>query len=215
MVIAVTNLKGGVGKTTISINLAVSLAKRDYKVCIVDTDGEQRSAVKWSGQRDEGVFSVPVFAVGDKLNKEIEALNKDYEFVIIDGTPQLSERANRTILASDVILIPISTSGFDFWSFEHFVERYQQAKTFKESVVAYVLLNKYNENRNISKELREALSDFEIPILKTTMGERVAYQETTIQGLGVIEYKDKKAKDEINRLTDEIEEIAQKMGFFE
>ena len=215
MVIAVTNLKGGVGKTTIALNLAVALAIRDYKVCVVDTDSEQRSAVKWSGQRDEGIRSVPVFAVGDKLNKEVEALNADYEFVIIDGTPQLSERANRTILASDIILIPISTSGFDFWSFEHFVERYNQAKAFKESVEAFVLLNKFKETRNISKEIREALGDFEIPVLKTTLGERVAYQETTVQGLGVVEYKDKKAKEEINKLADEIEEIAQKMGFFE
>jgi chromosome partitioning protein len=215
MVIAVTNLKGGVGKTTIALNLGVTLAHRDYKVCVVDTDTEQRSAVKWSGQRDESLRSVPVFAVGEKLNKEVEALNKDYDFVIIDGTPQLSERANRTILASDVILIPISTSGFDFWSFEHFVERYNQAKTFKETVQAFVLLNKFSETKNISKEIREALSEFEIPVLKTTMGERVAYQETTIQGLGVVEYKDKKAKDEINKLTDEIEEIAQKLGYFE
>ncbi len=215
MVIAVTNLKGGVGKTTIALNLGVTLAHRDYKVCVVDTDTEQRSAVKWSGQRDEAHRSIPVFAVGDKLNKEIEALNKDYEFVIIDGTPQLSERANRTILASDIIIIPISTSGFDFWSFEHFVERYNQAKAFKESVQAFVLLNKFSETKNISKEIREALSEFEIPVLKTTMGERVAYQETTIQGLGVVEYKDKKAKEEINKLTDEIEEIAQKLGYFE
>lgn len=215
MVIAVTNLKGGVGKTTIALNLGVTLAQRDYKVCVVDTDTEQRSAIKWSGQRDETQRSIPVFAVGEKLNKEIEALNKDYEFVIIDGTPQLSERANRTILASDIILIPISTSGFDFWSFEHFVERYNQAKAFKESVQAFVLLNKFSETKNISKEIREALKEFEIPVLKTTLGERVAYQETTIQGLGVVEYKDKKAKDEINKLTDEIEEIAQKLGYFE
>lgn len=215
MVIAVTNLKGGVGKTTIALNLGVTLAQRDYKVCVVDTDTEQRSAVKWSGQRDENQRSIPVFAVGEKLNKEIEALNKDYEFVIIDGTPQLSERANRTILASDIILIPISTSGFDFWSFEHFVERFNQAKAFKESVQAFVLLNKFSETKNISKEIREALKEFEIPVLKTTLGERVAYQETTIQGLGVVEYKDKKAKEEINKLTDEIEEIAQRLGFFE
>jgi chromosome partitioning protein len=215
MVIAVTNLKGGVGKTTIALNLGVTLAHRDYKVCVVDTDTEQRSAIKWSGQRDESLRSVPVFAVGEKLNKEVEALNKDYDFVIIDGTPQLSERANRTILASDVIIIPISTSGFDFWSFEHFVERYNQAKAFKENVQAFVLLNKFSETKNISKEIREALSEFEIPVLKTTMGERVAYQETTIQGLGVVEYKDKKAKEEINKLTDEMEGIAQKLGYFE
>lgn len=214
MIIAVTNLKGGVGKTTIAINLAVCFAKRDYKVCVVDTDSEQRSSVKWSGQREESLVTIPVFAVGEKLNKEIEALDKDYEFVIIDGTPQLSERANRTILASDLILIPITPSGFDFWSFEHFLERYEQAKGFKEKIHAYVLLNKFSEMRNIGKEVKEALSQFEIPVLQSTLAERVAYQETTIQGVGVVEYKDKKAKDEINKLADEIEQIGQDLGYF-
>jgi chromosome partitioning protein len=205
MVIAVTNLKGGVGKTTIAINIAVSLIHKGYKTCVVDTDTEQRSSVKWAGQRDESAKTLPVFAVGEKLNREVEMLNADYDFVIIDGTPQLSERANRTILASDLILIPISTSGFDFWSFENFVERYEQAKAFKSNVEAFILLNKFNGNRNISRDVLEALSDFDnIPMLETTLAERVAYQETTIQGLGVVEYKDKKAKDEIDRLTNEI-----------
>lgn len=214
MIIAVTNLKGGVGKTTIAVNLAVCFAKRDYKVCVVDTDSEQRSSVKWSGQRDENLVPIPVFAVGEKLNKEIEALDRDYEFVIIDGTPQLSEKANRTILASDLILIPITPSGFDFWSFEHFLERYEQAKGFKEKIHAYVLLNKFTEMRNIGKEVKEALSQFEIPVLSSTLAERVAYQETTIQGIGVVEYKDKKAKDEINKLADEIEQLGQELGYF-
>ena len=152
--------------------------------------------------------------MGDKLNKEIEALDKDYEFVIIDGTPQLSERANRTILASDLILIPITPSGFDFWSFEHFLQRYEQAKGFKEQIHAYVLLNKFSEMRNIGKEIKEALSQFEIPVLQSTLAERVAYQETTVQGVGVVEYKDKKAKDEINKLVDELEQLGQELGYF-
>lgn len=60
MIVGVTNLKGGVGKSTITQNLAVSLAHRGYKVCILDTDLGQRSSMKWAAQRSEDVPAIPV-----------------------------------------------------------------------------------------------------------------------------------------------------------
>ena len=104
MRIAITNLKGGVGKTTITINLAVALVHRGHSVCIVDTDLGQKSSMEWAGSREEGVKLIPVFGVvGKQLNKEVSELNSKYDLVLIDGTPQLSELAERTILASDMI----------------------------------------------------------------------------------------------------------------
>ena len=210
MVISITNLKGGVGKTTVSVNIATALAHRNYKVCIVDTDLQQTSSVRWSGQRDDDAIRVPVFAVGEKLNKEVEALNRDYQVVVIDGTPQLSELASRTILASDIVIVPISPSGYDFWAFEQFMQHYKRVKTLKEDLEAFILLNRYTENTNIGREVRKALSEFDVPILKNYLAERVAYQETSIQGSSVIEYKDKKAKLEILALTDEVESLIKK-----
>jgi chromosome partitioning protein len=210
MVISITNLKGGVGKTTVSVNIATALAHRGYKVCIVDTDLQQTSSVRWSGQRDDDAKRVPVFAVGEKLNKEVEALNRDYQVVVIDGTPQLSELASRTILASDIVIVPISPSGYDFWAFEQFMQHYRRVKTLKEDLEAFILLNRYNENTNIGREVRKALSEFDVPIMKNYLAERVAYQETSIQGSSVIEYKDKKAKMEILALTDEVESLIKK-----
>lgn len=64
MKIGITNLKGGVGKTTISINLAVCLANAGYKVCIVDTDTNQTS-FKWYGVRDESKPKVVVLGATD------------------------------------------------------------------------------------------------------------------------------------------------------
>ena len=210
MVISITNLKGGVGKTTVSVNIATALAHRGYKVCIVDTDLQQTSSVRWSGQRDDDAIRVPVFAVGEKLNKEVEALNRDYQVVVIDGTPQLSELASRTILASDIVIVPISPSGYDFWAFEQFMQHYKRVKTLKEDLEAFILLNRYSENTNIGREVRKALSEFDVPIMKNFLAERVAYQETSIQGISVIEYKDKKAKLEIQALTDEVESMIKK-----
>ncbi len=209
MVIAVTNLKGGVGKTTIATNLAVSFAHRQKKVCIVDTDLSQKSAMEWAGNRDEAALSIPVFGVTEKqLNKEVEALRKDYDIVFIDGTPQLSELASRTILASDILIVPLSPSIYDFRSFENFLNKYSEVKMVKESIgkiEAYVIVNRVNESANVSKEIDEALREHELIVLNTRLANRVAYVDSATNGQGVIEYKDQKAKAEMNRLTDEIE----------
>ncbi len=209
MVIAVTNLKGGVGKTTIATNLAVSFAHRQKKVCIVDTDLSQKSAMEWAGNRDESALSIPVFGITEKqLNKEVEALRKDYDIVFIDGTPQLAELASRTILASDILIVPLSPSIYDFRSFENFLTKYSEVKMVKESIgkiEAYVIVNRVNESANVSKEIDEALREHELTVLNTRLANRVAYVDSATNGLGVIEYKDSKAKAEMNRLTDEIE----------
>src|SRR5690242_14782028 len=108
MKIGITNLKGGVGKTTISINMAVCLAHAGYKVCIVDTDVNQTS-LKWYGARDEHLPEVVVLGATDAkaLNKAVEKLHQNYDVIIIDGTPSLSEMTTRIILASDLLIIPI------------------------------------------------------------------------------------------------------------
>lgn len=211
MKIAITSLKGGVGKTTISTNLAVCFAQKGYKVCIIDTDAEQESSISWSEQRVDNLTPVAVVRVGEKtLIREVKALEKNYDIVLLDGSPQLKELASATIAASDLVIIPISPSAYDFWALENFLARFEQVRQMKEeSLEAYILLNKFNENQNIGKELNESLKNefSEVHKLKTTIGERVAYKETISHGLGVTEYKDKKAKEEMESLTTEIETI--------
>lgn len=209
MVIAVTNLKGGVGKTTIATNLAVCLAYQDYDVCIVDTDLGQQSSMEWSGSRSADLKSIPVFGINVKqLNKEVEDLKKRFDIVVIDGTPHLSELADRTILASDVLLIPLTPSIYDFRGFEGFLQRFDQIKNVKEvsgsSTDAYVILNRVVPNTNVSKDINEAVEAYNITMLKTRLVSRISYVDTASEGKGVVEYKDKKAKDEMEELTNEI-----------
>ena len=211
MVLSITNLKGGVGKTTICTNLAVYFAHEGKKVCIVDTDLSQRSAMEWSGSRDETARPIPVFGVTEKqLNKEVEALRKDYDLILIDGSPQIAELASRTLLASDIVIVPISPSIYDFRAFESFLQRYEQVKAVKESIgsiSAYVVINRVIEKANVGKEIQAALAEYDLPILQSRLASRVAYIDSATQGLGVVEYKDPKAKAEIIALGKEIEGI--------
>lgn len=216
MRISVTNLKGGVGKTTIATNLAASLILRGYNLCLVDTDLTQMSSMEWAGNRASDYPHVSVFGVNEKqLNKEVDKLNGEYDIVIIDGAPQISELAERTILASDILIIPISPSIYDFRAFENFLKKLNQVNTMRETygmrlVETYVIMNRINERSNLSKSIIEAVQSYAIPIFNTRLANRTAYGETATAGLSVIEWRDTKAAAEMTELTDELVAVIEK-----
>ena len=214
MKIGVSNLKGGVGKTTVAQNLAVCFAHMGYKVCIVDTDTNQNS-LAWSGVRDEKLPGILVVGATDSkaLNKTVDKLDRDHEIVIIDGTPSLSEMTTRIILSSDLLLIPILPSGHDFRAMTQFIERYEQAKAFKAEIPAYFILNQFSDNLNVHQDMKTLLTQFELGIMDTTLNKRVAYVRTGIEGKGVYESNDEKAKEEMVKLTQEVLALAQKHQF--
>ena len=213
MIISVTSLKGGVGKSTIAQNLAVLFAHNGSKVCIVDVDTNQ-SALRWSSFRDEELPAVPVVGLNDgmELAKNIKHLNQNYEVVIIDGTPSLSQVTSKIIVLADFLIIPILPSGLDIWASEKFIERYRDAEQQKEEAIpAYFLINQ-NQTTNLSKEVKEVLEGTGIELFKTTLRNRIAYREAVIKGLGVYEYKDEKAKVEMIEFFKEVKNIIKKLN---
>ncbi len=206
MKIAITNLKGGVGKSTITQNLAVCLAHFGYKVVIVDTDTNQNS-LAWFGARDIELPNINVVGVSESeaISKSIENLHQDYDIVLIDGTPNLSKMATRIILVSDILLVPIRPSAQDFRTVDEFIKRFNKAKEFRETIPAYFILNEFSKQKKVHEGISQKIkSSFEIPILKSTINSRVAYTEASVTGKGVYEYSDPKAKNEIFNLTKEV-----------
>ena len=217
MKIGITNLKGGVGKSTITQNLAVCLAHLSYKVVIVDTDTNQNS-LSWFGARDNDLPNINVVGVSesDALSKSIDNLHKDYDIVLIDGTPNLSKMATRIILTSDIILVPIRPGAQDFRTMEEFINRYNEAKEFKVEIPAYFILNEFSNQKKVHEGILKMIeSSFEIPVLNTKINSRVAYTEVGVIGKGVYEYTDPKAKNEMINLTKEILGKAKELNLLE
>jgi chromosome partitioning protein len=211
MVISVTNLKGGVGKTTVSVNIAVGLALKDYSVCLVDSDREQRSATEWRDNRTVASPQITVVSVSEKqFTSEIKALRDKFDIVLIDGVPQLSELAQYTIGVSDLVIIPITPSLIDYRGFETFYKKYKEIKTMKEEmggrVKGAVLINRVQRNRLVN-EIPDAVQSYDITLFKSRLVDRLAYKDTFTEGLSVLEYKDEKAKEETRLLIEEIIEL--------
>ena len=214
MIIAVTNLKGGVGKTTVSINLAVAFALRGKSVCLVDLDEGQRSASMWAGNRSEAGKEPHIEVViktEKQLFKDVSEYKKKYDIVLIDGVPTLEDVQGRIIWASDILIVPISPSELDYRSFEEFYETYEKLSSSRQiegrKIEAFVLMNRVVK-ANMSKVIEKALTHYDtVPTLKSKLSQRTAYVETISEGMGVMEWKDEKARKEIDALVSEIEQI--------
>jgi chromosome partitioning protein len=217
MKIGITNLKGGVGKTTFSINLAVCFAHMCYKVCIVDTDTNQNS-LQWSGVREESFPSILVVGITDPkaLNKAVDKLNAQYDIIILDGTPNLSEMNTRVMMSSDILVIPIRPGAHDFRAMSEFFTRLDQVKEVRGDIAAYFLINEYDDRINLHRTVKESLIEhYQIPVLDTVLKSRTAYGESSMMGTGVFEHSDNKAKAEMVAATKEILALAEKHSFIQ
>ncbi len=187
MIIGVLNQKGGVGKTTVAINIASTLATSGRRVLFVDAD-PQGSALAWSSARE----SDPQFAVigmaKPSLHRDLPSLAKDYEYVLIDGAPRVNELGRSAILASDFVLIPVQPSPYDVWAAADTVQLIREARQFKAGIKAAFVINRKIARTAIGRDAAAALEQFDdIPVLSAMLIQRIVYAESAAKGLSVIE----------------------------
>ncbi len=209
MIISFLNQKGGVGKTTLSGNVAYGLHLKGYKVTLVDSDPQQ-TTLTWnnirSGEGNELPFNV-IATSANSLKNLTERLQKEdgYDYVVIDGAPRMTDLARAAIIASDLIIMPMQPSGADIWATDELKNIIEEAKHFKPTIISAVLLNRMFSNTKLSKETVDSLKENDWSFFDTSIKQRQIYAAAISNGLTVYEMpNNKEAKDEINHLIEEI-----------
>jgi chromosome partitioning protein len=200
VIVTVGNTKGGVGKSTISVNLAVECARHGQKVLLIDTD-PQGSSVAFRAEREaDDIHAIAL--ITDKLHKDVQGFKDAFSTLIIDAGGRDNKVFRSAVAASDLFLLPVLPSQFDVWAAEDSVNVFKEIKPFN-GMKGKMILNMVRSNTKISVEAQAALSEYtdELPLLSLRLHNRVAYKSSISLGLGVSEYEPKgKAAQEMKKL---------------
>ena len=203
-VMTVAQQKGGTGKTTLVVQLALAFIKyHNLKVAIIDTD-PQGSLGKWFMIRSEikltnGDLTFKTASLWG-AQYESKTLKKDHDIVIIDTPPKIESDARPSIEASDLVLIPMTPSHVDFWATEGIIEI---AKKAKKKIMIQV--NRANQRSKMVIKTNEYIKSINVPAVETIIGHRQIYASSMGEGKTAMEKQKKgKAAEEIKKLSEQL-----------
>ena len=220
MIITIAHQKGGVGKSTIAVNLAIAM-----KAALFDLDKQFSSAEFNAGRVEAGLPGILVFTmteggcVADYQNAIHRADMIDFlmryrgnkkKHIIIDCPGLDHEDVRKMIMMADYILTPVSSSQVEVWGLQNFEEILKKVELAKgEKIIAHILINRAdNRAKGRIAELRDFVNSDNYVFCKNHICQSVAFQDSFSDGKSVIELSKKweKSGDELLSLVQEIKE---------
>ena len=206
MIIGFGGVKGGVGKTTLAVNVAVMRSLEGHDILLVDAD-DQATASDFTTIRNEtfatGAGYTAVKLHGLAVRSEVLRMVDKYDDVVIDvgGRDTAGQRAAMSV--ANKLFVPFLPGSFDVWTLETVASLVEEAKAFNDDLHVYTILNRADHIGQDNEEAAGIALEIEgLKHLDTPIGNRKAFRNAGGLGLAVIEYrpKDKKAVAEISSL---------------
>lgn len=206
-VIAVAQVKGGSGRSTLATTLAGELSKRGDTV-LIDCDMPQGTSASWYAMRLEAGRTGKLHL--DTADSHLDAMQKTElqtgktQFIVLDGPPRIAELTRAMVLLADLVLVPAGASMADLWATGDVLAMVTEAKAVKR-IKARLVWTRHRGFTNQAKALTEqAKAELGIKPLDTAMGLRVAYVDALGAGLTATETADAQARAEVQALIAEV-----------
>jgi len=208
MIIALTGQKGGAGKSTTAIGLAVAAVERAHRVLLVDADPQGTARTWGEGAAEIGHPTPTIIAMGATMHgpDQLPTLARPYDLTIIDCPPRHGDIQRSALMVADIAVLPCGPSAADAWALTATLDVIGEARTLREHLKACVLITRKQGRTALGKGARDVLAASGLPVLSTELGFRVAYQEAIAAGRGPTTFSPRDAAaSEIRNLLDELE----------
>lgn len=208
MIIGFINQKGGVGKSTLSQNVAAHLALSGGRVLVIDAD-KQGTTTDWAESR--GDTPAPFTVIGmarDSMAKDAMRMATDYDHTVIDGPRDAEGITRNVIIASEVIIIPIEPSAFSINAAKTTIAQVEECQIIKPSLKCGFVVSRKIHGTILGNDIRALASDSGFPIFAQDITTRVGFAEAATMAQTIFEYQPAgEAAKEIAALSNEIERM--------
>lgn len=191
VIIVLGGTKGGPGKTTVLLNCAVEMARRGFRVLLIDGD-KQRSLAKWHARRTEAGHEPRMTLVekrGD-MSATITDLAAHYDYVFVDVGGDDNIEMRTAMAVADKLLVVLRPSQFDAETLEEFTPVINQAKAFNPKLDVRALFSQVPtyDGEDESDDIKDYVAEFEeLTPLTSSIGHRKRFRDSITEGLGVLE----------------------------
>lgn len=210
MILTVGNTKGGVGKTTLALNIAIARALAGRDVWFIDGDrqGTGQIALSIRAENENLPFiACAQYADGATLRRQVQQTGGKFQDIIIDAGGRDSTALRSALSITDALIIPFAPRSFDVWAFSEISTLIEEIKAMRGEFPVYAILNNADATGSDNAEAIEALADYpQLKYLDSPIKRRKSISTSAGRGLSVLEFspKDPKACEEVQSLVNMI-----------
>jgi virC1 protein len=216
MIITIGSHKGGTGKSTLAVNLAVIYQRAGRRVIVIEADPSVSTSSMWAARREahDDLAPVTVLRKTGGLNVTLEGLEQAYDLVLVDTAGKDSAELRTAALVSDVLVIPTNADNPDLDSTSEFLARMDEARIINPALKMLVVITRApthakSKHRDVAIAALEDNPE-EFALADAVIFNRRIYPDALKEGRGVVEQRARteQASEEMQALASEILDYA-------